>query len=275
MSSLRQVLSKKLSKRDLALLRAGFDVVGDIAIIEVPFELKKKKKIIADALFKLVKNVNTVACKLGPHFGKFRRQKLEVLAGVKNFITTHKESGCLFRLDVEKCYFSPRLGSERLRAAKLIKPGESVFVACSGVAPFPIVFAKHSRAKRIVALELNPVAHKFALENIRLNKVQDKVKAFKGDVKKAFEIVHEKFDRLFLPAPKEGSSLLPPLLKLAKKGAFFHVYDFASEGAFSEVAERVRLACEKVKKKCEILGVVKCGQHAPRVFRVRVDARLV
>lgn len=274
MTSLRQALSKKLSKKELACLRAGYDVIGDIAVIEVPFELEKKKKIIAETLLRLVKNVKTVTCKIGGHRGKYRRQKLEVLAGKKNLTTIHKESGCFFKLDVGKCYFSPRLGTERLRAAKLVKPKETVFVACSGVAPFPIVFAKYSLAKRIVALELNPVAHKFALENIELNKVQNKVTAFKGDVNKASEIFKEKFDRLFLPAPKEGSSLIPPLLELAKKNAFLHVYDFAPEDNLDEASQRVKASCKKAKRKCRILRIIKCGQHAPRVFRVRVDAKL-
>ena len=275
MTSLRAELSKKFSKKDLEKLRASYDVIGDIAVIEVPFELEKKKKIIAETLLRLIKNVKTVACKIGGHRGKYRRQKLEVLAGEKNLVALHRESGCVFKFDVEKCYFSPRLGTERLRAAKLIKPDESVFVACSGVAPFPIVFAKHSKAKKIVCLELNPVAHKFALENIKLNKVHNKVSAFKGDVKNASSIIHEKFDRLFLPAPKEGSSFIPPLLKLAKKGAFLHVYDFAPESDLEQSANHVKAACKKAKKKCRIFRVVKCGQHAPRVYRVRVDAKLL
>ncbi len=274
MSSLRKELAKKLSKKDLEKLRASYDVVGDIAVIEIPLELKKKKKIIANTLIKLIKNVKTVACKIGAHKGKYRRQKLEVLAGEKNLIAVHKETGCIFKFDVEKCYFSPRLGTERLRAAKLIKPKESVLVACSGVSPFPIIFAKYSKAKNIVALELNPVAHKFALENIKLNKVENKVKALKGDVKKASTIIKQKFDRIFIPAPKEGSSLIPPILKLAKKGAYIHVYDFANESEFKLAANKVKEACKKAKRKCKILRVIKCGQHAPRVYRVRIDAKL-
>jgi tRNA (guanine37-N1)-methyltransferase len=271
MVTLREALKNKLSQRDLSHLRASFDVVGDVAVIEIPYELENKAKIIATTLFKLLKNVNVVACKLGKHYGKYRRQKLKVLAGEKRVTTAHVESGCRFKLDVETCYFSPRLSSERLRAAKLIKKGEKVFVACSGVAPFPIVMSKHSKAKNIVALELNPAAHKFAVENVKLNKCEN-VDVHKGDVKLSNKFVKGPFDRIFLPAPKEGSLLIPGVLKVAKKsGCFLHVYDFSPEGDYDGVEQRVRSVCNKAGWSCKILRTVKCGQHAPRVYRVRID----
>lgn len=270
MTTLRELLKNKLSKKELSNLRASFDIVGDIAVIEIPFELEKKAKIIANTLLNSLKNVKVVAYKLGKHFGKYRRQKLKVLAGEDRLTTTHKESGCQFKLDVEKCYFSPRLSHERLRAAELIKPKESVLVACSGVAPFPIVFAKHSKAKKIVALELNPVAHKYALENIVLNKAD--VEAYKGDVTLANKFIEGPFNRIFLPAPKEGAALIPGVLKLAKKsGCYLHVYDFAPEDNFKEAEQRVKVACNKAGFSCKILKTIKCGQHAPRVYRVRID----
>jgi hypothetical protein len=43
------------------------------------------------------------------------------MSGEKRTETTHKENGVNIKLDVEKCYFSPRLSQERLRIAKLVK----------------------------------------------------------------------------------------------------------------------------------------------------------
>lgn len=267
----REVLSKKLTKKEMRFLRASFDVIGDIAIIEVPYELEKKEKIIARTLLGLVKNIKVVAKKEGGHIGKYRRQKLKVLAGENRLTTIHKESGCVFRLNVETCYFSPRLGTERLRASKLIKPEEKVYVACSGVAPFPVIFSKHSKAKRIVGLELNPEAHRFAVENVGLNKCKN-VEVFKGNVLDSDNFVKGPFHRIFLPAPKEGAALVGGVLKVARKsGAYLHVYDFAHEDEFTEAAKRVEDACSKAGFSCKVLDVVRCGQHAVRTLRVRVD----
>ena len=45
---LREALKGKLTKKEVAHLRAAFDIIGSIAIIEIPDELIKKEKIIAE-----------------------------------------------------------------------------------------------------------------------------------------------------------------------------------------------------------------------------------
>ena len=52
----------------------------------------------------------------------------------------------------------------------------------SGIAPFPIVISKNSKANEIYGVEINPNAHKYALENLKLNKISN-IKLFEGDVK--------------------------------------------------------------------------------------------
>jgi len=173
MTSLRDVLKKKLTKKEQEMLRTSFDVIGDIAIIEVPKELKRKQKMIAQTLLSLVKSINVVAVKDGGHKGKYRRQKLSVVEGENRLTTQHTESGIKLKLDVSKCYFSPRLGTERLRIAKLIKKDERVLIAGSGIAPYPLVISKNSKAKELIGVEFNPIAHKYAVENVKLNKINN------------------------------------------------------------------------------------------------------
>jgi tRNA (guanine37-N1)-methyltransferase len=50
---LRQKLSKKLSKREMKFLKTSFDIIGDIAVIEIPDELMKKQKLIAETLMNI------------------------------------------------------------------------------------------------------------------------------------------------------------------------------------------------------------------------------
>ncbi len=268
---LRDALRGKLTESELNVLRASFDVVGDIAIVEIPFELESKEKIIGAALLNMLKNVKTVAAKVGRHYGKYRRQRMKVIAGENRFTTLHTESGLKFKLDVSKCYFSIRLGSERLRIAKLIKPKEKVLVVGSGVGPYPLVFAKHSEASHVTAVELNPAAHKFAVENIVLNKFQEKVSALKADASK----LRSRFDRIVVVMPQEGVSFAKHLMKNLKPGAYLHIQDFAPEMDMDAPARTLREICKSKKRSCRILRVVKCGQHAVRSYRVCVDARVV
>jgi len=270
MTTLREALASKLTKKEHQFLRASFDVIGDIAIIEVSPALKKKERVIAQTLLKLLKNIKVVAVKRGGHKGKYRRQKLEVLAGEKRLQTLHKESGVRMNVDVRRCYYSPRLGTQRLRIAKLVKKGERILVAGSGIAPYPLVLAKHSKAKEIVGVEFNPVAHAYAQANVALNKVRN-ITLIKADVRR---IRRGTFDRIIVAIPHTGVAIVPSLLKSAKKGAYLHVLDFAPEDDMQQIGKQLVAACKSKKRKCRVLRTVKAGQHAVRMYRVCVDAKL-
>lgn len=256
---LKEALKGKLTKKELEHLRGSFDVIGDIAIIEIPKELKKEK-LIGQTLLKLLKNVKTVCAEKGEHKGKYRTQKLKIIAGEKNFETKQKESGITLTLDVSKCYYSPRLGSERLRIAKQVKKGEKILVAGSGVAPYPLVLAKHSPAKLVTGVEVNPTAHKYAVENVKLNKLGNKIKLVKADITK---IKPTKYDRIISPIPHLGVKLYPTLKKFAKKGTKLHIYDFANQENLKEPTKKLD---------CKILKIIKTQQVGIRRYRVCVDA---
>jgi len=271
--SLKDSLKQKIPSKSLKLVSKSFDSVGSIAIIDVPDGLIKYEKIIAQTLVDNIKNINTVLKKVGIRSGRYRRQKLKWLAGRRTKITEHKESGCRIRLNVETCYFSPRLSHERLRIADLIKPDEKILVTFSGVAPYPLIFAKNSKAKHITAVELNPKACEFAEENIRINKFQDKITAIKGDVAKVVPDIG-KFDRVIMAMPKGGDNFLKFCIPAVKKGGVLHYYDFAGLEDFDKIADKVKNECKKLNKKCRIIRKIKAGEHAPRVYRVCVDAKV-
>src|SRR3989338_2343443 len=265
---LKQLLGSKLTKKELRHLRTSYDVIGSIAIIEIPKELKKKEKIIGNAILQLRKEVKTVCKKAGIHKGKYRTQKLTVIEGEKTKEATYRENGCVMKLNVEKVYFSPRLATEGRRIAEQVKGGESVLVMFSGVAPYPLVIARMAKPKEIFGIELNPVAHKYALENVALNKIKN-ITLIKGDVRKVR--LNKKFDRVVMPLPKGGEDFLDVALKSTKKKGIIHFYDFLHEREFNLAEEKVKKACSESKRKCKILKFTKCGQYGPGIFRVCVD----
>ncbi|OIO62575.1 hypothetical protein AUJ83_02650 [Candidatus Woesearchaeota archaeon CG1_02_33_12] len=180
--TIRDLLKDKLTKKELNLVPSAFDVIGGIIILEIKQGIVKKEKIIAEAFLKLNKNIKTVAKKEGIHKGVYRVQKLKILAGISKKETIYKENNVKIKLDVENVYFSPRLSSERKRIMTLVKPKESILVMFSGCGPYPLVLSKNTKAKEVYGVEINPIAHKYALENLKLNKLNN-ISFYCGDVK--------------------------------------------------------------------------------------------
>ncbi|MBI5635945.1 hypothetical protein HY993_03205, partial [Candidatus Micrarchaeota archaeon] len=129
--------SGKLSRKELSLVVTSFDLIGDVAILEIPEELVKKQKIIGQALLNVHHNVKSVVKKASAMQGEYRVRKLAHLAGRKKTETTYRESKCQLLFDPAKVYFSVRLSHERERIAGLVKKNERILALFAGVGPFP------------------------------------------------------------------------------------------------------------------------------------------
>ena len=239
-------------------LPKSYDLVGNILISN-----EKITKESALELLKRHKNIKTVAYKEKNYSGKYRTPKLKIVAGLKNKETIHVESGIKIKLNPEKCYFSPRTSNERLRISKLIKKDETVLVMFSGVAPFPLVLSKNSKAKEIYGIEYNPSAHKYALENLTLNKIKN-VRLIKGNVKTVLPKINKKFDRIIMPHPSNSESYLNLALKHLKEKGTIHLYLFSHENDFKELLKKYKLKFKKVK-------LIKSGSPSPGKYRTCLD----
>src|SRR5512138_1223903 len=94
------------------LVSRSFDVIGSkgraVAVIEVPEELEPYGRQIGEALIRVQRNVKSVLSKGTERMGEFRVRDMRLLAGDSNTEVLHKESGCVFKVDPAKAYFSPR-----------------------------------------------------------------------------------------------------------------------------------------------------------------------
>lgn len=273
--TVEDLLSKKLTKKQMGSMPKSQEIVGNIMILEVPQELESKEKIIAEAYLKTNKNISTVVKKKEAHSGVFRTRKVKILAGKKTKETTHLENGIRLKLHLEKTYFSARSANERLRISKQVKKGEEVMVMFSGAAPYPLVLARNSPAKKIYGIELNPLAHAYADENIRLNKFENSITLKKGDVYDVMPKIRKKFDRIVMPLPKTGEEFLPLALKKSKKGTTIHLYSFLHEKKMDAYTRKVKEICKKSGNDVRILRKVKCGQFSPGTFRVCLDLKVL
>ena len=238
----------------------SYDQIGDIVLVGEDVSAVEAKK-----LLKRV-DVKVVLRRKGLYHGEYRTQDLEWLAGEKRKETVYTEHGIRMKLNVEKCYFTPRLGTERMRIAQMVKPGEKVLVLFSGVAPYPLVLAKYSKASLIIGVEKNPLAHMYALENC---KKYLHIVLYTMDAKE-FQYP-DKFDRIIMPLPKSAEEFLPLAVSQLKKGGVIHFYTFAAEEELpKKVLDLIRTKIPTFK----VLSLVKCGQYAPKKYRVCVDFTL-
>jgi tRNA (guanine37-N1)-methyltransferase len=273
-STLRQALKKKLSAKQLSLARTSYDMIGDIAILEIPDELKSKQKVIADTLLNLHSNINVVVKKASQHSGTFRLQKYTILAGEKRKHTIHKENNVFLELDIEKCYFSPRLATERKRVFEKVRKGEKILIMFDGVAPYACTIEKNKHPSKITGIEINPTAHKYGEKNILRNKLSN-ITLHKGNVTAILPKLKEKFDRILMPLPKGAETFLPLIWKHTKKGTIVHFYDFEHEEDIKLGETKAKNAAKTAKKRIKINETIKCGAYGPGRFRICVDFKLL
>ena len=265
--TLREALQGSLTELELDDLKTAYDIVGDIAIIEIPDSLIEKEKVIGESLLEINKNIKTVLKKVGGHEGEFRTQKMGLLAGKDTRETIVKENSVRLKLNVESVYYSVRSATERMRIAKQVKTGERILVMFSGCAPYPCVLSKNTEASKIVGVEKNPEGHKYGEENLKLNKLKN-VELFLGDVRDVVSGLGE-FDRIIMPLPKHADDFLDVALLVSSSGCVVHMYVFSEESEDVEIPLIEK--CSKLGKQIKILDVVTCGQQSPHVYRTCID----
>jgi len=99
----------------------SYDVLGNIAIVKfVRGTKQKEKKKIALKILKQHKSVGTILEKSGNFSGRLRKQKTRFIAGEKTKEVLYRENNCEFRFNVDDCYFSSRLSTDREEIAKQV-----------------------------------------------------------------------------------------------------------------------------------------------------------
>lgn len=239
-------------------LPISYEIIGDIGIIRIfsnNLSAPKELKHLSISLMKSHKNIKTVLFQSGAIEGIFRLRKLIYILGEKKTHTIHREHNCLFLVDVEKCYFSPRLSYERKRISREIKKKEIIVNMFAGVGSFSIIIVKRIESAKVYSIDLNPIAINFMKRNIRLNRVYNQIIPLLGDAKMILDnILQGIADRVLMPLPEKAFEYLPSaLLSLKSKGGWIHYYDFEYAKKNESSIEKVKI---KVSKKLINLGVL-------------------
>ena len=254
-------------------LPTSYDVIGDIIIIKTPNELIKYKDEIGNALLITNKKIKTI-CNTSSISGELRTRNVEVISGENKTLTTHKEYGLNFKLDVSKTYFSPRLAEERKRVASLVKSGEIIVDMFAGIAPFSIMIAKYAYPEIIFTFDKNKSAVEFAKKNVKLNNVIDKIEIFFDDsknVKKILDKKTSKVDRIIMNLPFSAHKYFPYALQLITDKCIIHYYDMIEEKKIENRLNELEKLANKYEISLNYHKIRKIKSYSPREFYIGID----
>lgn len=276
MVRVKDLLRDKIPKDLIDLVPTSFDIVGSrqgaVAIVEIPEELEEYKYEIAKAIMKINKHVKAVLRKIGPRRGAFRLYEYEILIPGPTEVI-HKEAGYLIKVDPTKVYFSPRDQSDRLEIAEQVRDGETILYLFAGVAPYAIAICKRRNVHVIHCVEINPIAVRYMIENVRLNKLKGKIVPIEGDVNVVAPKFYYKSDRVLMTLPLGAYEYVHHgILCIRREGGVLHFYHIGKEpDIFSEAENIVKEAADKFGREITIINRKIVRDYAPRMYKIRLD----
>jgi tRNA (guanine37-N1)-methyltransferase len=257
---------KTINPEDILGFRPSFEVIGDIAMVE-----DRDAKRVAAALMSTSRSIKTVISPVSDVEGEFRTRRFRHVAGEARTVTLHRENGLRYRVDLERAYFTPRLGTERQRIASQVSAGEVVLDMFAGVGPFSLLLAR--KGARVIAIDKNPVAVKYLRENARLNKIKD-IDIQEGDAAELAMRYENQADHVIMNLPHSASEFLIPALRATKPHGIIHYYCIAPEvDLFRDMALIIR-AADEAGIVVEVLYKEMVRSYAPHRYNVVIDFRV-
>ena len=277
---MKKVLAKRLNSKELKRIYKSYDIVGDIAIIRVPEPQLHYSKLIAEAIMTIHREVKSVWRQSSSVSGDFRLRKLQHISGKKTTETYYREYGCVYKTDLKKAYFSPRLSYERMRIAGLIQKGETVVNMFAGVGCYSIAIAKHSAPMKVYSVDMNPFAFQYLRENVRLNRVETVVVPFQGDAKEVIEKqLQNVADRVLMPLPELAYDYLDyAQLAVKPTEGWIHYYSFEHAKKGEDPVKKAEKQMLEKLGRCDAGVQVISGRVVrtigPRWFQVVLDVHI-
>ncbi|MHA1291567.1 MAG: class I SAM-dependent methyltransferase [Promethearchaeota archaeon] len=273
---LKQNLKGLLSEEELSLLPRGFQTLGEAIIIKLNSKLLPQKTLIAKKCLELLPSIKSIYINLGKIEGTFRTpERIEFLAGENNPIVEHKENGIIYRFDITKIMFSKGNVNERKILATLVSDNEIIVDMFAGIGYFSLPIGKHSKAKKIYSIELNPVAYRFLVDNIKLNQLEKKIVPILGNSKEEVLKLSKsgiRADRVIMgvfPAPKNFIKEALALLK--ENGTIFHYEGIVSKNNYLDLFNEFKEITENEGYNCKIISKRFVKSYGPNLYHIVLD----
>ena len=205
----------------------GYQMVGDIALVHgrrpTPAEV--------DGIVRWARPRGVLH--IEGYEGAMRIPKTSLLHGSARSVL-HREGGCTYFLDPGKVMFAMGNREEKARIAGLVREGERVADMFAGIGYFSIPAAKAGAL--VHAMELNPVAFGYLLQNCAANGVSGRVSLECGDSR---ELLRGTYDRILM-GHFDAPRMIGDALRHAESGTVLHVHAIGrgDEGQVREAARQ-------------------------------------
>ena len=271
---LREFLSAKLGNEisKETVLPSGFHLVGYVALLTLNSSAMIYEKQIGNAILEFDNRVKSVAVRTGPTHGIERNPSYKVVAGTCNTITTHIENEIKFRVDPIQLTFSGGNRRERIELPNRVKPGEKVVDMFSCVGQFALHIAGKGNTI-VTAIEINPIAYNYLVENIHLNGFEKRVLPILGDCRKVHPVHYA--NRVIMGYLHETIAYLPYALDtLVEDGGAIHMHMSVPKKCVDSNVNRIREICKEHNFDSKV-DVRKIKNYSPGIDHIVFDIEVM
>ena len=258
---------------------ASWAVVGSVVLVAMGEAPRAGE--VGEALLALHGEADTVLARNGIS-GIHREPDVTVVAGEGDTETVHTEHGTEYAVDLAEVMFSPGNKAERAHMGDRVTEGERVLDMFAGIGYFTLPMAR--AGAEVTAVEHNPTAFRYLVENTMRNGVDDLVRAYRADCREVIEagIDGGPVDRVVMgyyeasePADDGGFVYLDHALDVLAPGGVLHMHEATPDQlVFERPIERLEAAAADAGRTVEILDTRRVKSHSEGVAHVVVDARI-
>ena len=264
---------------ELEAAPSSWAVVGSVVLVAMGDSPRPGE--VGEALLALHGEADTVLSRNGIS-GTHREPNVTVVAGEGDTETVHTEHGTEYALDLAEVMFSPGNKAERAHMGEQVSEGERVLDMFAGIGYFTLPMAR--AGADVTAVEHNPTAFRYLVENTMRNGVDGLVHPYRADCRAVIEagIDGGPVDRVVMgyyeasePADDGGFVYLDHALDALAPGGVLHMHEATPENlVFERPIERLEAAAADAGRPVEILDTRRVKSHSEGVGHVVVDARV-
>jgi tRNA wybutosine-synthesizing protein 2 len=273
---------------EVAQAPSSWAVIGSVILVNVADTPRPGE--VGDALLAMHGGADTVLAREGIS-GPHREPEVRVIAGEGDTETVHREHGTEYALDLTAVMFSPGNKAERKRMGEVVRGGESgepaeradgatasgdaerVLDMFAGIGYFTLPMAR--AGAHVTAIERNPDAFQYLLENAMRNGVADRIEPYRADCRDVTD-AHDgtPFERVVM-GYYEAHEYLQHALPVLESGGWLHMHEATPEALVPErPVERLRTAADERGRTIDVCDTRKIKGYSEGVAHVVVDARV-
>ncbi|WP_254279665.1 class I SAM-dependent methyltransferase [Haloarcula marina] len=256
---------------ELAAAPGSWAVVGSIVLVDVGDSPRPEE--VGQALLALHGEADTVLAR-GGISGAHREPDVRVLAGEGDTETVHTEHGTQYGLDLAEVMLSPGNKAERARMGEAVEAGERVLDMFAGIGYFTLPMAR--AGADVTAVERNPTAFRYLVENVMRNGVDGRVQPYRADCRDVVPGFAEeaRADRVMM-GYYDAYEYLDSALDALKPGGVVHMHEATPEAlVFDRPIERLEAAAADAGRSVAVLDTRRVKGYSEGVAHVVVDARV-